>query len=178
MPLHGHDISHLLPPGDPVIHVIDRWRMQHFLSPLSPPVASVDFWRSLGHLSNRKGFPVSSEAHSGTIWRNVHHIDSWKREEWVVSMHASSPRLMWFEPLKFLMAPNECCWHFYIEANLSNPPNSDHRVGWGPHHGVSVIVPQIDPSVPQSVVQSRRRPLLGPSPGWKRLLPLSHLRHY
>ena len=28
------------------------------------------------------------------------------------------------------------------------------------------------------VVQSRRRPLLGPSPGWKRLLPLSHLRHY
>ena len=28
------------------------------------------------------------------------------------------------------------------------------------------------------VVQSRRRPLLGPSPGWKQLLPLSHLRHY
>ena len=28
------------------------------------------------------------------------------------------------------------------------------------------------------VVQTRRRPLLGPSPGWKRLLALSHLRHY
>ena len=28
------------------------------------------------------------------------------------------------------------------------------------------------------VVQSRRMPLLGPSPGWERLLPLSHLRHY
>ena len=28
------------------------------------------------------------------------------------------------------------------------------------------------------VVQSRRRPLLGPSPGWKRPLALSHLRHY
>ena len=28
------------------------------------------------------------------------------------------------------------------------------------------------------VVQSRRRPLLGPFPGWKRLLALSHLRHY
>ena len=27
------------------------------------------------------------------------------------------------------------------------------------------------------VVQSRRRPLLGPSPGWKRLLALSHLTH-
>ena len=27
------------------------------------------------------------------------------------------------------------------------------------------VVPQIDPSVPQPVVQSRRRPLLGPSPG-------------
>ena len=40
------------------------------------------------------------------------------------------------------------------------------------------IVPQIDPSVPQPVVQSRRRPLLGPSPCWKRLLALSHLRHY
>ena len=35
-----------------------------------------------------------------------------------------------------------------------------------------------DPSVPQPVVQSRRRPLLGPSPGWKRLLALSHLGHY
>ena len=33
-------------------------------------------------------------------------------------------------------------------------------------------------SAPQPVVQSRRRPLLGPSPGWKRLLALSHLRHY
>ena len=29
----------------------------------------------------------------------------------------------------------------------------------------SGVVPQIDPSVPQPVVQSRRRPLLGPSPG-------------
>ena len=28
------------------------------------------------------------------------------------------------------------------------------------------------------VIQSCRRPLLGPSRGWKRLLPLSHLRHY
>ena len=28
------------------------------------------------------------------------------------------------------------------------------------------------------VVQSQRRPLLGPSPSWKRLLALSHLRHY
>ena len=28
------------------------------------------------------------------------------------------------------------------------------------------------------VVQSWRRPLLGPSPGWKRLLALSHLRHF
>ena len=28
------------------------------------------------------------------------------------------------------------------------------------------------------VVQSRRRPLLGPSPGYKRLLALSHLRHH
>ena len=29
----------------------------------------------------------------------------------------------------------------------------------------SKLVPQIDPSVPQPVVQLRRRPLLGPSPG-------------
>ena len=40
------------------------------------------------------------------------------------------------------------------------------------------LVPQIDPSVPQPVIQSRRRPLLWPSPSWKRLLALSHLRHY
>ena len=35
---------------------------------------------------------------------------------------------------------------------------------------VSPLVPQIDPSVKlyNHVVQSRRRPLLGPSPGWKR----------
>ena len=31
--------------------------------------------------------------------------------------------------------------------------------------GTVKVVPQIDPSVPQPVVQSRRRPLLGPSPG-------------
>ena len=31
---------------------------------------------------------------------------------------------------------------------------------------------------PSEGSQSRRRPLLGPSPGWKCLLPLSHLRHY
>ena len=30
---------------------------------------------------------------------------------------------------------------------------------------VSRIVPQIDPSVPQPVGQSQRRPLLGPTPG-------------
>ena len=29
-----------------------------------------------------------------------------------------------------------------------------------------------------SRIFTRRRSLLGPSPGWKRLLPLSHLRHY
>ena len=29
----------------------------------------------------------------------------------------------------------------------------------------SKVVPQIDPSVPQPVVQSRRKPQLGPSPG-------------
>ena len=47
-------------------------------------------------------------------------------------------------------------------------------------HGTeqNILVPQIVPSVPQPVVQSRRSPLLGPSPGWKRLLALSHLRHY
>ena len=37
------------------------------------------------------------------------------------------------------------------------------------------VVPQIGPSVPQPVVQSRRRPLLAPSPGWKRLLPICNL---
>ena len=30
----------------------------------------------------------------------------------------------------------------------------------------------------REVLQSQRRPLLGPSPGWKHLLALSHLRHY
>ena len=38
------------------------------------------------------------------------------------------------------------------------PPQSGIR-------NVEGVVPQIDPSVPQPVVQSRRRPLLGPSPG-------------
>ena len=32
-------------------------------------------------------------------------------------------------------------------------------------HLTYCLVPQIDPSVPQPVVQSRRRPLLEPSPG-------------
>ena len=49
MPLHGHDISHLPPPSDPVIETC-------YSLFTSAPVASVDFRRSLGHLPNRKGF--------------------------------------------------------------------------------------------------------------------------
>ena len=33
------------------------------------------------------------------------------------------------------------------------------------YRGQPLLVQQIDPSVPQPVVQSQRRPLLGPSPG-------------
>ena len=51
MPLHGHDISHLPPPSDPVIETC-------YSLFTSAPVGSVDFKSSLGHLSNRKGFPV------------------------------------------------------------------------------------------------------------------------
>ena len=67
---------------------------------------------------------------------------------------------------------------------LGGPEHRERTVCWGGFgqssspSASSLLVPQIDPSVPQPVVQSRRRPLLGPSPGWKRLLPLSHLRHY
>ena len=67
---------------------------------------------------------------------------------------------------------------------LGGPEHRERTVCWGGFgqssspSASSWLVPQIDPSVPQPVVQSRRRPLLGPSPGWKRLLPLSHLRHY
>ena len=56
---------------------------------------------------------------------------------------------------------------------------TDYRLGWAPRRAIAdtrkwmewacrdmyCVVPQIDPSVPQPVVQSRRRPLLGPSPG-------------
>ena len=47
----------------------------------------------------------------------------------------------------------------------------------GTHHstGLRTLVLQ---KVPSEGSQSRRRPLLRPSRGWKRLLPLSHLRHY
>ena len=60
--------------------------------------------------------------------------------------------------------------HGSVPAHM--PPTWLSR-GWG-----EWVVLYNDPSVPQPVVQSRRRPLLGPSPGWKRLLALSHLRHY
>ena len=48
----------------------------------------------------------------------------------------------------------------------------------GPQGGESQLVLCSAPSVPQPVVQSQRRPLLGPSPGCRRLLALSHLRHF
>ena len=47
---------------------------------------------------------------------------------------------------------------------------ADHVPGVDGDHDQEVV-PQIDPSVPQPVVQSQRRPLLG-------LLALLHLRHY
>ena len=70
---------------------------------------------------------------------------------------------------------------FKVQYNQTSLLFQNMRIKWiSRFHGVPVyvVVPQIDPSVPQLVVQSRRRPLLGPSPGWKRLLGLSHLRHY
>ena len=39
------------------------------------------------------------------------------------------------------------------------------KVSWAKRRTGWQLVPQIDPSVPQPVVQSRRRPLLGPSIG-------------
>ena len=45
-----------------------------------------------------------------------------------------------------------------------------------PHHP-SILGSAVKRSIGE-VVQSRRRPLLEPSPGWKRLLALSHWRHY
>ena len=56
------------------------------------------------------------------------------------------------------------------EAGLEQGQQGHHQIlgGEEPESSacyLSRIVPQIDPSVPQPVVQSRRRPLLGPSPG-------------
>ena len=48
-------------------------------------------------------------------------------------------------------------------------------------HDTSVWRLELETKVIQrfpNISQSRRRPLLGPSPGWKRPLELSHLRHY
>ena len=60
------------------------------------------------------------------------------------------------------------CWGGGTGACVSPASwSADSRI-WG-IHGILT-----SPSVPQS----RRRPLLGPSPGWKRLLALSHLRYY
>ena len=51
--------------------------------------------------------------------------------------------------------------------NCSNTGYEDEEDHPGDDHpgDEAEVVPQIDPSVPQPVVQSRRRPLLGPSPG-------------
>ena len=72
-----------------------------------------------------------------------------------------------------------CSYHLMSDA--ISPRSSVHWLQWikilvGCHSGGPVplslyhcntfkLVPQIDPSVPRLVVQSWRRPLLGPSPG-------------
>ena len=68
-----------------------------------------------------------------------------------------------------------CCFDGF-SSQLLQIEDTSHHEGILSHYKAeaSTLVPQIDPSVEQS----RRRPLLGPSPGWKRLLALSHLRHY
>ena len=73
-------------------------------------------------------------------------------------------------------------WRTMVSTSAARQPTSSSltwpwRTGGGSRSIVSIPVSAANRLVGE-VVQSRRRPLLGPSPGWKRLLALSHLRHY
>ena len=110
------------------------------------------------------------------IWHNM----------WRISQHFLIPNMMWFVVMYLAMisvSPSgtntrteksdmsivrksfikQQNWiTLYLEIEIG---------GWGIYcSGANRLIGE--------VVQSRRRPLLGPSPGWKRLLALSHLRHY
>ena len=64
-----------------------------------------------------------------------------------------------------VLGQEEAVLYEYEDYDFECP---DEYLGYFPHlfrYGQQEVVPQIDPSVPQLVVQSRRRPLLGPSPG-------------
>ena len=68
-------------------------------------------------------------------------------------------------------------WPHYSAAN--NPTVKREKVNWrNSFEWCLVTWWLVLEKVPSEGSQARRRPLLGPSPGWKRLLPLSHLRHY
>ena len=60
----------------------------------------------------------------------------------------------------WLRCPDECCALWMLNTRISIVPGS-------PHYCCTRLFGE--------VVQSRRRPLLGPSPSWKWLLLLSHL---
>ena len=67
----------------------------------------------------------------------------------------------------------------YLPRNIVSCPPASSHLG---HLQLSGLWCRVETSAANRLigenVQSRRRPLLGPSPGRKRLLALSHLRKY
>ena len=94
--------------------------------------------------------------------------------------------------LKSKLCPAVVAWWLVAGGGGYNPviiPLPGSSGGHNKIHGSSVIwgkychysdcsTPTTDTLDFTRISQSRRRPLLGPSPGWKWLLALSHLRHY
>ena len=75
----------------------------------------------------------------------------------------------------FSQAHSQLHCHCLLLQKLGSQPQWEFKSAWYLARCDSTILLQ---KVPSEGSKSRRRPLLGPSPGWKRLLPLSHLRHY
>ena len=82
-----------------------------------------------------------------------------------------------YQDLYLSRATTSTQYTVYTLHITQSPSMTTERTGCWPDCPDSVLSSAANRLIGE-VVQSRRRPLRGPSPDWKRLLALSHIRHY
>ena len=151
---------------------------------LAAPITRVLLFRHLGHWSLKLSVCYVYK-HPNFMWRDhvqmlvnfinaISNCKSTSRQ--VLHVEDTLYQILWISKSRYIELEN-ATYHAAMQEHCCSPPlvpacNQHHQ------YELSGVWSSAANRLIGEVVQSRRRPLLGPSPGWKRLLALSHLRHY